>query len=120
MTRRFLHVLLALIAFQLSWNMLGAYCTHETGRAALHFGHHEHHASVDELTLAAKGQPEPVKKPVHDAHCCAGAHMSIAAPELLEAQTFLASVETRFPGTVLAPSSAFLVPPERPQWTGRA
>lgn len=120
MARRFLYVFLALIAFQLSWNTLGAYCTHETGRAAMHFGHHEHHSSADELTAAAKDKREPTKKLVHDSHCCASAHMSIAAPDLLEVQTIIKSVETLASGVILVPSSVYLTPPERPQWTGRA
>ena len=120
MARRFLYVFLAMIAFQLSWNMLSAYCTHETGRAAMHFGHHEHHSTANELAVAVKDKQGPTKKLVHDAHCCAGAHMSLVAPDLLESTIIAKSPERLASEPVLAPDSAFLTPPERPQWTGRA
>jgi hypothetical protein len=120
MARRLLCVFLAVFAFQLSWNMLAAYCTHETGRAAMHFGHHEHHSTTDELSVAAKDKQGTTKKLVHDAHCCAATHLSLAAPDLLEVPNIVKSSETLVSALVLAPASAFLIPPERPQWIGRA
>nr|WP_143029041.1 hypothetical protein [Massilia sp. PDC64] len=120
MVRRFLYVFIAVFAFQFSWNALAAYCTHETGRAAMHFGHHEHHSTADELSVAAKDKQTTTKKLVHDAHCCSGTHLSIAAPDLLEVPNILKSAETLTSEPILAPDSAFLTPPERPQWTSRA
>lgn len=41
--RRWLTIfLLLLLPMQLSWAVGTAYCKHETGAAAQHFGHHEH------------------------------------------------------------------------------
>lgn len=120
MARRFFYVLIAVFAFQFSWNVLSAYCTHETGRAAMHFGHHEHHSTTDELSVAVKDKQGATKKLVHDAHCCSGTHISIAAPDLLEVPSIMKTPETLASEPVLAPDSAFLIPPERPQWTSRA
>lgn len=35
-------LLLAILPVQFSWAAVSAYCRHETGAAAKHFGHHEH------------------------------------------------------------------------------
>lgn len=119
MCRRFLYVFLAVIAFQFSWNMLAVYCAHESGRAALHFGHHEHHASVDELSVAAADKQGTTKQSLHDTHCCSAAHMSLVAPDLREA-LMVATIASMPHGVPFIPASAFPNPPERPQWTGRA
>jgi hypothetical protein len=110
-----------IIAFQLSWNVVTAYCMHETGRAAMHFGHHQHQSTADELKVAAKDKLEPVKKlPVHDAHCASCAHISIAAPDLTGSLALVESRDDLALQPTLVPVSAFLSPPERPQWAGRA
>jgi hypothetical protein len=38
----FVILLLVILPFQLAWAGAGVYCQHETGKAAQHFGHHEH------------------------------------------------------------------------------
>lgn len=43
MLRRFFFIILMLILpLQASWAAVGAYCQHEQGSAAQHFGHHAH------------------------------------------------------------------------------
>lgn len=44
--RLFIIFLLAVLPFQLTWAGMGTYCQHEEGRAAQHFGHHEHKHTV--------------------------------------------------------------------------
>jgi hypothetical protein len=40
--------MILLLPFQMSWAMAGAYCEHESGKAAQHFGHHDHvHTAPD-------------------------------------------------------------------------
>lgn len=38
----FLILLLAILPYQFSWAVAGAYCQHEQGTASQHFGHHAH------------------------------------------------------------------------------
>lgn len=41
-------LMITLLPFQMSWAMAGAYCEHESGKAAQHFGHHDHvHTAPD-------------------------------------------------------------------------
>lgn len=121
MARRALYILLAVLTLQLSWNVVTAYCTHESGRAAMHFGHHEHMASADEVSLAAADQPHPVKVlTVHDAHCTSHAHVSIAVPEPIEPPALADNSTGAVGGSFESPASIFPSPPERPQWAGRA
>jgi hypothetical protein len=67
MKRFLLLFLLIALPFQMSWAAASSYCEHESGKAAHHFGHHEHqhHAS---------GESKPVKSKLgmndHDCgHC---------------------------------------------------
>lgn len=109
------------MTLQLSWNAVTGYCMHETGRATMHFGHHEHIASTDEMSLAATDKSHPVKMlTMHDAHCTSHAHFSIATPELIEPPAIADNVSSAVGGAIQSPASIFLSPPERPQWTGRA
>ena len=46
--RAVLLFMIMLLPFQMSWAMAGIYCEHESGKAAQHFGHHDHvHATPD-------------------------------------------------------------------------
>ena len=121
MVRRFLHLLMLVMAFQLSWNVVTDYCTHETGRAANHLGHHQHEATPDELAQAAQDKSDGAKKPgVHDAHCASCAHLALAAPRLPDVRSAPVDAERLFAGAFAAPASADSTPPERPQWSRRA
>src|SRR5471032_3210006 len=79
MARRIIYMMLAIVALQFSWSAVTAYCTHETGRAAHHLGHHPHSAVSDEVASVLKDQPSPVKKTSAHAHCSLCAH---AVPSL--------------------------------------
>ena len=48
--------LLIAIPFQTSWGAASNYCQHENGKAAQHFGHHEHlhHPSSDQKSSKSK------------------------------------------------------------------
>jgi hypothetical protein len=119
---RLAYILCLLLTFQLSWNVITSYCMHETGRAADHFGHHVHNNNLDDLSGISADSGHVTKKgTVHDAHCGAFAHMTLAT---------LAQVDTPLPilndseqvslSALARPASIFLPPPERPQWAGRA
>lgn len=121
MARRFLYILLAVMTFQLSWSVAADYCAHEVGRAANHFGHHEHHANKDELSLVAKQKSKQVKAfAVHDAHCASHLHLTLAAPDLIESPPLVDNGGNAVADMAVCPTSVFLSPPERPQWTGHA
>lgn len=121
MVRRFLHLLMLVMAFQLSWNVITDYCTHETGRAANHLGHHQHASTPDELAQAAQDAPDNAKKSgVHDAHCASCAHLALAAPDLPVVPFGPIDAERTLAGVFATPASAYSSPPERPQWSRRA
>jgi len=119
MVRRFVYVLLAIIALQLSWSAVTAYCMHETGRAAQHFGHHQHVEDGDEFPVAAKDAPAGVKKFSVHAHCASCHHANVAidtlhVPLYVQWANVAPSTET------LQLSSIYTSPPERPQWNSAA
>jgi hypothetical protein len=94
---------------------------HETGKAAMHFGHHEHQATKDELAMASKAGPDAVKKlHAHDAHCASYGHMVLAQLASTAPLPHAAGSENIVPTSAAVLASVFLIPPERPQWTGRA
>lgn len=121
MVRRFLHLLMLVMAFQLSWNVVTDYCMHETGRAANHLGHHQHEATPDELAQADHERPDSAKKAgVHDVHCASCAHLALAAPAFPAVPFGPIDAERTVAGVFAAPDSAYATPPERPQWPRRA
>ena len=56
MKRLLLIFLLVVLPFQMSWAAVTGYCQHEEGKAAQHFGHHEHkhHASSENQSSKSK------------------------------------------------------------------
>lgn len=119
--RRFVYLMLTLIALQLSWVAIGAYCTHETGAAAQHFGHHAHVESTDELRAGDTDQPSSLaKKAAPHPHCGTCAHGALSPIELptLVLHMFEAGVPTA--AAMLDPDSSIPSPPERPQWHAAA
>jgi hypothetical protein len=55
--RIFLILMMCAIPFQITWAMAGAYCEHESGKAAQHFGHHDHvHTAPDQDKSGSKGK----------------------------------------------------------------
>jgi hypothetical protein len=107
-----------MIALQFSWSAISAYCTHESGLAAQHLGHHQHQVDASEqIVLIEPGGASGSKKvgSLHS-HCpsCSHAASTPAIPE----QTTLDVVTTDF-HTVASDTvftSLILSPPERPQW----
>lgn len=115
MARRFVYIIAAIIALQFSWTAVSAYCTHETGRAAQHFGHHQHVEDGDEVPVASKDAPSVVKKFAVHAHCASCHHATVAidtwhAPLYMQWTSAAPIIE------VLPLTSIYTSPPERPQW----
>jgi hypothetical protein len=118
--RRWLAVLLmVLLPLQLSWAVAASYCSHETGAAADHFGHHDHaghsHVSQDadpDHPADADGTSSELSD-IDCGHChgyCAG---------VLEVLCdFVARADASPPPAWVAAPGAEHVPaqPERPQW----
>lgn len=120
MTRRFILILLAVMTFQFTWNVVSGYCMHEAGRASNHFGHHQHNSSADELSLVAKDKsPSSKKLTAHDAHC-AYVHIALAAPDLAESCPRMDNTSDAIVTVLISPDSVVPSPPYRPKWTGRA
>jgi hypothetical protein len=117
MLRRYLFLLLAVVTFQLSWGVVAAYCTHETGRAAQHLGHHQHDASADELAAGTTPEaPSTAKKANVHAHCASCSHLAALADASMPSVLHL--LPAAMPPATATPalSSVFIDPPERPQW----
>lgn len=73
MLRRFILLCLVFVLpFQMAWAAAGAYCEHEQGQAAHHFGHHDH---VHKSTPADKNNA----KGAFDSDCSAHAQASLQA-----------------------------------------
>lgn len=113
--RRILAILLlVLMPLQAGWAAASAYCQHETGAAAAHFGHHEHqHHSGD-------GGREPAKSAGADPDCGAcHASASFTLPHLAGVSAL---------PLPMAPPPSFILPalpehasaPERPNWLAPA
>ncbi len=115
--RRWLAIfLLVLLPFQFSWAAVAAYCGHESGTQAQHFGHHEHqhadHAKgVKHADPSGKGGSSVLDFDCGHCHstCCSLPAMIGAPVSPLLAAEPLAPVHG--PVRTLAQN-----PPERPQW----
>lgn len=115
--KRWISILfLVLLPLQFGWAAASAYCQHETGAAARHFGHHEHQHraawGVDESDKSS-GQQAGV---VHAD--CAGCHASSVAvmhePLLLpDASVSIASA----PSPRDARAAGHPSEPELPNWS---
>lgn len=116
--RRWLTIfLLLLLPMQLSWAVGTAYCKHETGAAAQHFGHHEHqHTADDERasspTLNANGAGDADCGTCH-AGCTTAIVDSMSLPAILMSSDMHSSRHFRI-------SSHTPSLPERPNWADLA
>lgn len=120
MLRRTLSVILTVIvAFQLSWIAAGTYCMHETGRAAEHFGHHQHVEDGDEFPVVSKDKSTVLKQFAVHPHC-ASCHYTPLAIYHYQPLPHVEWTSVAPSTLVIALSSAFTLPPERPQWTAAA
>lgn len=68
MKKLLLILLMLVLPLQMTWAAASAYCQHEDGKAAHHFGHHghEHKTKAEAEKKPAKGQPHS------DCHFCHG------------------------------------------------
>lgn len=80
MKRLLLLFLMVFLPLQMSWGAVESYCEHEKGRAAQHFGHHDHKHDASYDKLQAKDKQKPQGKVVVDPDCdrCHHAHASMA------------------------------------------
>lgn len=124
MARKFLFFMLTIVALQFSWMAISVYCGHESGRAAQHFGHHQHTGHADDVGDAADTAKDPspslAKKlaPHTDCSSCSHAPLAPATLDTALAHASLAGQQLAMPLT--DPSSAYTPPPERPQWRAAA
>lgn len=116
--RRWLTILLLLsMPLQLSWAAVSAYCQHETGAAAQHFGHHDHEHKAD----ADRGDnSDPKAKGGVDADCglChAGGSIAIFGLEPLPAVSAASDTDLGHRFRISSPPPSL---PERPNWADLA
>ncbi|MFN4329537.1 MAG: hypothetical protein ACK4FF_11735 [Limnobacter sp.] len=114
MLRRLILVfMICVLPFQISWAMAGAYCEHESGKAAQHFGHHDHvhTAPTDSDSSDTKTQLKL------DLDCSFHSHAAFQG-----VTTDGMSVSAVMNGAVQNATASFLNPqtifdrPERPNW----
>lgn len=112
MKRLLLIFLLTVLPLQMSWAAVTNYCQHENGKAAQHFGHHEHkHQATSDDTLKLKSSLTV------DTDCGVCQLSSAALPS---ASSDVAPISARQAGP--SPIKADLISsvrperPERPKW----
>lgn len=119
MIRRTLLMLIVLLTLQFSWGVVAGYCTHETGRAASHWGHHPDTNPSDQLASAVKDGAADASKTSAHTHCASCAHGALSIDSLVGmahppvAEAAPVSIERML-------SSSYTTPPERPQWAAAA
>lgn len=118
MTRRFVQVLLLMIALQFSWSAISAYCTHESGLAAQHLGHHQHKADATEQIASIEPTGAAGSKKVGSLHShCPSCSHAASTPAILEQTTlYVVAIDSHTVASDAAFTSLILSPPERPQW----
>ena len=115
--RRFIYLVLTILALQLSWGVVAEYCEHESGRAAQHFGHHNSETDSHKVALDEKDQsPGSAKKGTVHSHCSSCAHTPLSLDALPVALALLEPVRIAPPAMSLHYSSSYSARPERPQW----
>ena len=115
--RRFIYLVLTILALQLSWGAISAYCEHESGRAAQHFGHHSSDSDADKFAFNGKDKPSGTpKKTVMHSHCSSCAHAPLSFDALPATVAILKPVRVAPLSVSPHYSSSYSAPPERPQW----
>ncbi|MGI4843698.1 MAG: hypothetical protein ACRYF7_10310 [Janthinobacterium lividum] len=115
--RRFIYLVLTILALQLSWSVVAAYCEHESGLAAQHFGHHSSEADVHKFAFDGKDQPSgSAKKASVHSHCSSCTHISLSVAALPVPLAIVEPVRLVPPATLLHYSSLHSDRPDRPQW----
>jgi len=113
--RFWLAFLLAIfMPLQLSWSAVGAYCQHETGQKAGHFGHHSHEHTASEADTPKQSDSGASLSVDEDCGLCHYSSFKILAQDGLGLlPSFLPSVPESGPQgfqTHIPPG------PERPNW----
>ncbi|MFZ5508695.1 MAG: hypothetical protein ACOZCP_01445 [Pseudomonadota bacterium] len=114
--KRLLFVLLMLILpLQAVWAAAGAYCQHEQGQAAWHFGHHDHRHK------ASPGDGEQGNPGGTADTDCGYHHASDSKTVLPSADAAVPDTSTQF-SCFRLPRLSDLAPdePERPNWSAAA
>ncbi|TFW16736.1 hypothetical protein [Duganella callida] len=119
MVRRTLILLITLIALQFSWSVVAAYCTHETGRAADHWGHHPDTNASDDIASVLKEKPADAKQTSAHTHCASCAHGTLSI-DSFEGIPPVRTAEAAPVSTEIFLFSHYTAPPERPQWAAAA
>ena len=112
MFRRFFFVLLiVMLPLQSTWATAKAYCEHEQGSAAKHFGHdaHQHQATNEENTDDGGSAP-----PHADCGFCHHGSVGVAS-SLLDTPSSASTFPVVWPESSLIPT-VFIEGPERPDW----
>jgi hypothetical protein len=111
MKRVFLILLLMIMPFQMSWAVAAGYCQHEQGKAAQHFGHHEHQHQASDAGRQDKGGDK-----YHDGDC--SYHHLSAIKSLCSAVPAIASVPCALPVALISPPFDSHIPDGliRPDW----
>jgi len=115
MVRRTLIMLITLLALQFSWSVVAVYCTHETGKAANHWGHHPDTNPSDNVASVLKEKPTDAKKTSVHSHCASCAHGTLSL-DSFEGISHPQIAEAAPVSTEIILSSFYTAPPERPQW----
>lgn len=117
MLRRSLYLVLAVLMLQLSWSTVAAYCGHETGRAAQHFGHHAADTDAhDRVADANDTSSDPAKKDSLHSHCSSCAHTTLGLDALPPVIALAAPDSLGPPAAPFQYASSWSARPERPQW----
>ncbi len=117
LARRFLYLLLTVLALQLSWGVVTVDGGHETGRASQHFGHHSSKPDDgDRTSEAGDKSSKPASKALTHSHCasCAHATLSFDVPSIVASLPRSQRVSPLFVSSRYA--SYLSARPERPQW----
>jgi hypothetical protein len=115
--RRFIYLVLTILALQLSWSVVAAYCQHESGVAARHFGHHSSEMDAHKLASEDSGKPSgPAKKLAAHSHCSSCSHATLSFDSLPVAVAILVPARVAPPAIPLLYSSSYSARPERPRW----
>lgn len=107
-------LLLVFLPFQFTWAAAAGYCQHETGSAALHFGHHDHKHQADAEHVGAPDAKTLGGGADGDCVAChAGCVAAIFSIVSLPASVAASFAISWLPGNLTEPPLAH---PERPNW----
>lgn len=116
MRRLVIIFMLLLLPVQITWAGISAYCKHETGVSAQHFGHHEHQHQAQE---DESKQDNPTFKFDGDCSFCQFSGLGMTSMPSKEMGNFLL-VASRHMIFSDIPASYRLDRPDRPNWVRAA